>query len=624
MRKITFTLAMLLCVCMGVGAATLSSLTWANVCSGGMGASWYGSTESQGVADTVINVQKNSGGWMKNDQLHKLSSSEYSELKNKKSEHSCLDNVATTQEMRFLAKVYQGCKVERYRESFVKALNMILTAQMQVGGWGQYWPLSEAGSYQNYITFNDDLTVNALKMLRDVYNNTGDFADLVDEATREKCKKAFDRGIECIIKCQVDDNGTPAAWCAQHDTIDYLPTEGRPHELPSISGYESANLLSFLMTVENPSEELQNTITTAVEWLNNHKYIDNAKIEDYINGSGVSDRHIVSATNSAVWARFIQIGGESGTKIYNKLFTKLNNRNKKRSYKQNGTEYTYTEYEIAKNSYDASKAYQPIYSIYDDEIQHLYYRFLYNYEDADSVIDWKGCLVPTSLYAQRRTSYQYLGSWCYKIINTEYPAWKQKIDAQNEAGEATLYELSQTTYVDESPDYQYNFNNGFYVTNAKTKHYGTGTTPTCKYSANEYIIYIPEGISVTKVTYYGYNNYNTGDANISKFNGQTLSDDAYVFPAKDITGITPSKDTEGTAIYRSYTLTPDAPVTDQLKFSLKNKQCCLVISLYGVSTTGVKTVTTVDTKTGVVKRVENGTVVIEKNNKKYNVAGKQL
>ncbi|MBQ7451316.1 MAG: hypothetical protein IJV60_02040, partial [Prevotella sp.] len=268
--------------------------------------------------------------------------------------------------------------------------------------------------------------------------------------------------------------------------------------------------------------------------------------------------------------------------------------------------------------------YQPIYAIYDSNYPHLYYRFLYNYEDADSITIAGSLKVPTSLCAVRRTSYQFLGSWCYNTIHTEYPAWKQKIDAQNEAGEATLYELSQTTYVDESPDYQYNFNNGFYVTNAKTKHYGTGTTPTCKYSANEYIIYIPEGISVTKVTYYGYNNYNTGDANISKFNGQTLSDDAYVFPAKDITGITPAKDTEGTAIYRSYTLTPDAPVTDQLKFSLKNKQCCLVIGLYGVSTTGVKTVTTVDTKTGVVKRVENGTVVIEKNNKKYNVAGKQL
>lgn len=624
MKKTFLSIIMLATTCLYMSAATLSSLTWANVCTGGMGADWYSSSDAQSVADIVLAVQKNTGGWMKNDQLHKLSTSEYNTLVNARNEHSCFDNVATTQEMRFLAKVWQGCKVEKYRESFEDALLLIFKAQKQVGGWSQYYPLSGNDSYQDYITFNDDLMTNIMKLLRDIYNNEGDFKDIVDETLRNQCKEAFDKGLECIIKCQVDDNGTPAAWCAQHDTIDYLPTEGRPHELPSISGYESASLLSFLMTIENPSEELQNTITTAVDWLSNHVYRKNAKIEDFTNTSGEKDRHIVDATNSDIWARFIQIGGESGTTIYNKFFQKLKKLNKTRSYKYNNVTYSFKEYDIATSSYDATKEYQPIYSIYDDALQHLYYRFLYNYEDADSIIIAGNLKVPTSLNALRRVSYQYLGSWCYNTIHSEYPAWKQKIDAQNEAGEATLYELSQTTYVDESPDYQYNFNNGFYVTNAKTKHYGTGTTPTCKYSANEYIIYIPEGISVTKVTYYGYNNYNTGDANISKFNGQTLSDDAYVFPAKDITGITPSKDTEGTAIYRSYTLTPDAPVTDQLKFSLKNKQCCLVISLYGVSTTGVKTVTTVDTKTGVVKRVENGTVVIEKNNKKYNVAGKQL
>lgn len=624
MKRTFLSIIMLAVACISLSAASLSSMKWANVCSGGMGAAWYGSTESQDVADIVLAVQKNTGGWMKNDQLHNLSTSEYNDLINARDEHSCFDNYATTQEMRFLAKVWQGCKVDKYRESFEDALLLILKAQKQVGGWSQYYPLSGNGSYQDYITFNDDLMTNIMKILRDIYNNEGDFKDIVDETLRNKCKEAFDKGLECIIKCQVDDNGTPAAWCAQHDTIDYLPTEGRPHELPSISGYESASLLSFLMSVENPSEELQNTITTAIDWLSKHVYRENAKIEDYTNTQGEADRHIVEATNSDVWARFIQIGGESGEKIYNKFFQKLQKYNKSRSYTYNGKTYTFTEYQIATSSYDATKEYQPIYAIYDGNYPHLYYRFLYNYEDADSITIAGSLKVPTSLCAVRRTSYQFLGSWCYNTIHTEYPAWKQKIDAQNEAGEATLYELSQTTYVDESPDYQYNFNNGFYVTNAKTKHYGTGTTPTCKYSANEYIIYIPEGISVTKVTYYGYNNYNTGDANISKFNGQTLSDDAYVFPAKDITGITPSKDTEGTAIYRSYTLTPDAPVTDQLKFSLKNKQCCLVISLYGVSTTGVKTVTTVDTKTGVVKRVENGTVVIEKNNKKYNVAGKQL
>lgn len=609
---------MLIAVCMGINAAELSSLTWAQVCSGNMGADWYGSEESQNVADIVLSVQKTNGGWMKNDQLHKLSSSELATLQNSRSAHSCLDNAATTQEMRFLAKVYQGCKVEKYRTAFQSAINMILTAQMTCGGWGQYWPLTEDEySYQNYITFNDDLFTNCMKMLRDIYQNKGDFADMVDESTRTQCQAAFDLGLECIIKCQVDDNGTPAAWCAQHDPYDYLPTEGRPHELPSISGYESANLLSFLMSVENPSAELQNTITTAVEWLDNHTYRKNAKIEDFTNDNQEADRRIVEATNSDVWGRFIQIGGESGKKIYNKFFTKLYNRGKSRQYTQNGTTYTYTEYEIAYNSYDASKAYQPIYSIYIDEYPHLYYRFLYNYEDTPYATDWQGVSVPTSLPAANRRSYQYLGSWCYKTIHSEYPAWKTKMDIINNAGDATPYELSATTNTGDNTTAVYNFDNNFTITNTAAKGYGTGKENTVKYSNGKvYTITIPEGLAITKVTFFGYDNYAASDSYLSELGGTEYSETEYVFPAKDA---------DGNYTSATHNIDLTSPATGSLTFTVKGQQTCLVITVYAVEVTGVEKVYTIDAANSeATKYVKNGKLVIEKDGKTFNAAGKEF
>ena len=72
------------------------------------------------VADIVLSVQKNNGGWMKNDQLHKLTASELNALQRSKGEHSCFDNYATTQEMRFLARVYQKTKVEKYRTAIAR------------------------------------------------------------------------------------------------------------------------------------------------------------------------------------------------------------------------------------------------------------------------------------------------------------------------------------------------------------------------------------------------------------------------------------------------------------------------------------------------------------------------
>ena len=544
-------------------AQTASSMKWSEICSGKMSADWYGSEEAQQIADRLLNNQKNSGGWMKNIELHKEDDS------SGKSELSCLDNAATTMEMRFLAKVYQKTKAVKYQESFQKALNMIFTAEKSVGGWSQYWPLSGNGSYQDYITFNDDLMTNVMKILKDIYTNKGDFADIVDETNRTKCQASFDKAIECIINCQVDDNGTKAAWCAQHDPNDFLPMEGRPHELPSISGYESANLLSYLMTIENPSEALQNTIHTAVAWLDAHKYKDNAAVENFTNANGESDRHIVEKSGSAVWGRFIQLGGETGNANYQKFFNKLNNRNKSRSYSTGGKTYTYKEYEIATNSYNAEKAYQPIFAIYDDQLQHLYYRFLYSFEDAPETTDWKGCTVPTSLNALRRTKYQFMGSWPLNVIKNEYPAWKQRMESQG-GDDYTTYILSTETNTGDNSSSEYHFDNGITITNANNKGYGAGKSNTIKYSAGvDYTVTLPANMKISKVSFYGYDNYDS-NAYINSFNGTQYGTTDYVFPAKNGDDMT----------YVTHTLTAASPISGSFTFSLGKKQCCLILTLY--------------------------------------------
>lgn len=565
MIKKVFFLICFLALGLGLRAASLTDYTWAQVCSGSMGSEWYGSAESQEVADIVLAVQKNNGGWMKNDQLHKLTTNEYNKLVNARGEHSCLDNYATTQEMRFLAKVYQGCGVEKYREAFEKALKMIFNAEKSKGGWSQYWPLSGNGSYQDYITFNDDLMTNVLKILLDIHKNTGDFLDIVDEETRQKCQSAFDRGINCIIACQVDDNGTPAAWCAQHDPSDLLPTEGRPHEHPSISGCESAALLSFLMTLDNPSPELQQCIHTAVAWLDSHKYMDNAAIEDYTNAKGEKDRHIVERQGSAIWGRFIQLGGQTGKKVYDKFYKKLKDRGKKRTHHSTG--YEYYEWQILEASYDTAMAYQPVFGIYSNDYPELFYRHLYNYDDTPEAVDKYGQPVATSLTAANRRSYQYLGSWCYGMINATYPAWKEKIENQNQ--DYALYELSASTATGNNSS-TWNFQNGITITNEKGKGYATGKENTVKYSANvPYTIHLPEGIEVMQVSFYGYDNYDS-DAYISRLNGVDYASTDYVFPAK----------TGDTGVYVKHVFDFESPVVRELGFTLGNKQCCLIINLF--------------------------------------------
>ena len=566
--KILIVVGVFACLFANVQAQNASDLKWSAICSGKMNAEWYGSEEAQKIADIVVSVQKTNGGWMKNVEWHKLSESQLKEHQKVRSEHSCLDNAATTMEMRFLAKVWQKTQIEKYKESFTKALNMIFKAEKGCGGWSQYWPLDGNGGYRDYITFNDDLMTNVMRLLQEIAAGKGDFANMADDATKQHCTDAVKRAIDVILKCQVDDNGTKAAWCAQHDTIKFQPAVGRPHELPSISGSESASLLSYLMSIENPSEELQQAIHSAVAWLDAHK-IEGKAVEDFTNANGESDRRVIDKAGSAVWGRFIQLGGETGRKTYESFFNMLKSRGKSRSYTTGGKTYTYSEYEIASKSYNPEKEYQPIFAIYDDNLQHLYYRFLYSYEDAEDSVDWKGCPIVTSLNAKRRVNYQFMGSWPLNVIKNEYPAWKKRIEQQNASQGYMTYALADNTKTSTSSS-EYAFAGNIKVTNDKSKNYGAGKSSTVKYSANViYTVQLPTGMKIDKVDFYGYDNYEE-DAYISHFNGTDFGATDYVFPAKVGDNMT----------YVNHTLQAATPIENSFSFKLGSKQCCLIITLY--------------------------------------------
>ena len=525
-----------------VQAQNASDLKWSAICSGKMSAEWYGSDEAKTIADNVISGQKTNGGWMKNIEWHKLTASEL--------------------------KAQQKTQIEKYKESFTKALNMIFKAEKGCGGWSQYWPLDGNGAYRDYITFNDDLMTNVMRLLQEIAAGKGDFANMADDAAKQHCQKSVEHAIDVILKCQVDDNGTKAAWCAQHDTIKFQPAVGRPHELPSISGSESASLLSYLMTIENPSEELQQAIHSAVAWLDAHK-IEGKAVEDFTNANGESDRCVINKAGSAVWGRFIQLGGETGRKTYESFFNMLKSRGKSRSYTTGGKTYTYSEYEIASKSYNPEKEYQPIFAIYDDNLQHLYYRFLYSYEDAEDSIDWKGCPIVTSLNAKRRVNYQFMGSWPLNVIKNEYPAWKKRIEQQNASQGYKTYALSGETNTSSSSS-EYGFKGDIKITNGNSKGYANGKSSTVKYSANViYTVQLPTGMKIDKVDFYGYDNYDV-DAYISHFNGTDFGATDYVFPAKNGDDMT----------YVNHTLEAATPIENSFSFKLGSKQCCLIITLY--------------------------------------------
>jgi PelA/Pel-15E family pectate lyase len=261
---------------------------------------WYATAEAKQTGAIILSYQAESGGWPKNtDTVTKPYAGKRAELR------ATFDNGATLDELRFLARIFNATAEETYRKAFDQGLAHVLVAQYPHGGWPQYYPLSK--SYHRHVTFNDNSMARILEFVREVARDAR-YA-FVDPARRAACRKAFDRGIACILKCQIVVDGQPTVWCAQHDAQTLLPTKARAYELPSFSGSESVGLVRLLMSVEQPSAEIKASIEGAVRWLEQHKVtgIRIEAVEDPKAPKG-KDRVVVKDPQApALWARFYDL-----------------------------------------------------------------------------------------------------------------------------------------------------------------------------------------------------------------------------------------------------------------------------------------------------------------------------
>ena len=292
---------------------------WAVVATGAAGASWrdyrrkpdewFRGREGLLVAKNILSWQSSRGDWPKNtDTMTKAFSGDTRKIR------GTFDNGATTGELRFLARAFRATKTVRYGQAFIKGLDHILAAQYPTGGWPQTSPPPRG--YPRHITFNDNAMVRLLELLRDVAESK-DYR-FVDAPRRKKARLSFNRGIGCILKCQIRVKGKLTAWCAQHDEINYKPRSGRTYEHISISGAESVGLIRLLMSIENPGDDVIRAVRAAAEWF------ESVKITGIRQVTVKGDKVIVKDPKApALWARFYEIGtnrpifsGRDGVKKY--------------------------------------------------------------------------------------------------------------------------------------------------------------------------------------------------------------------------------------------------------------------------------------------------------------------
>ena len=284
------------------------------------GQSRYPVSDVVNVAENVLLYQNNNGGWPKNyDMWAVLTKDQVAALEQAKgTTNTTFDNGATHSQVHFLAHAYRETGDTCYRDACLRGLDFILQAQYENGGWPQSFP--DRSGYRRHITFNDGAMIGILSVLKRTVDGDREFT-FVDDIRRGQVRDAYRRGLECILRCQIVEKGRPKVWCQQHDEEDFSPRGARTFELAALASEESAEIVSFLMSLNAPDTAVIRAVSSAVQWFDDAA-LSGIRVEtveapsaDYRYHASREDKVVVRDPDAPrIWARYYEL--ETGVPLF--------------------------------------------------------------------------------------------------------------------------------------------------------------------------------------------------------------------------------------------------------------------------------------------------------------------
>lgn len=272
----------------------------------------YRPEQSREIAANIVLFQLEDGGWPTNYDMTAILTPDQREAvaATRSRRDSSFDNGNVHSQVAYLARAYAREPDPSWRAACERGLDHMLAAQLANGGFPQS---PGAKGYHAHITFNDGVMMGILDVLADAALGEPHFAWL-DDARRARCREAMDRGVACILKCQIVAEGVATGWCQQHDENTYEPRPARTFEPASNCPQETAEVVAFLARVE-PTEAIVAAVESAAAWLRRTE-LKGIRVERVKAPAESFARHdadfdvVVAPDPSAppIWARHYEIG----------------------------------------------------------------------------------------------------------------------------------------------------------------------------------------------------------------------------------------------------------------------------------------------------------------------------
>lgn len=320
-----------------------------------------------GIAENILLYQRDNGGWRENeDPLRILSGDEKKQIL---ADRPLLDTSLDNRNCWPQVEYLAGAFGRTRDERYRAAClrGLAFIFSAQHSSGGFPHSFPSKEDYRPHLTFADDVLPDILRMLNKVAHGAEPFG-FGDAALRARAAESVRRGNACILKLQLRVKGELTVWAGQYHCETLQPTQARAFELPSLVSRESVAVTRYLMSIENPSPEVVRAVDAAVAWFDRSK-IKGLRLERF-------DADPVKYTWHTSTADLRTVADPAAPPLWSRF------------------------YEIETNQpFLANRDGQKVYTL-------------------------------AEVARERRTGYDWYGTWPAELIEKDYPAWKARLEAE--------------------------------------------------------------------------------------------------------------------------------------------------------------------------------------------------
>ncbi len=174
-------------------------------------------------------------------------------------DNATFDDGGTYEATLLLLRLHQQGHAEaRHERGLRQALDFVLDSQYPVGGWPQRYPTEANGPapYASYLTFNDGVTANNIRLLLQAHRVLGE----------EHLLAAARHGMDAFLALQRE--APQQGWALQY-TLDQQPAPARSYEAAGLSPAATAgNIRQLMLFYEITGDNaFLAPIPAALDWL---------------------------------------------------------------------------------------------------------------------------------------------------------------------------------------------------------------------------------------------------------------------------------------------------------------------------------------------------------------------